>query len=340
MSARDDFREAVFTRDGGACVVCGAPAVDAHHLIERRLWDDGGYLLDNGVSLCARHHLDAETTELSVEYLRAQAGITRVVVPDHLYSDVPLTKWGDVVLEDGTRTPGELFHDESVQKILRQGGVLHLYRTWVKHPKSLHLPWSESVATDDGDAIQHDLSLLMSGEIVVTEKLDGEQTTMYADYIHARSLDSNDRTGTRDWVKNLRASIAHEIPPGWRICGENMYAVHSIEYDDLPSWFFVHSIWDHRNEALSFDDTVEWASLLGLETVPVLYRGEWDEREIRGCWSPANHHTQEGYVVRSAASFPMSEFARRVAKFVRPGHVTTTRHWSAGPVATNGLRPA
>jgi hypothetical protein len=339
MAARDDFREAVFARDGHRCVVCGVPAVDAHHLIERRLWPDGGYLLDNGASLCAVHHLAAEATTLSVGFLRERAGITCTVVPDHLYDGVELTKWGDVVLDDGTRTPGELFWDPSVQKVLRQGGVLGLYRQWVKHPKSMHLPWSASVDPEDGDAIQSDLSLLMAGEVVVTEKLDGEQTTMYSDYLHARSVDSTDPSNTRDWVKNLRAQVGHDIPAGWRVCGENVYGVHSIRYEELSSWFYVHSMWNGRNEALSFDETVEWAALLGLEVVPVLYRGPWDRAAIEACWSPAVHDTQEGYVVRSAAGFPMSEFSRRVAKFVRPNHVQTTKHWMRGQrVEVNGRR--
>ena len=45
-------------------MVCKKPAVDAHHLLERRLWPDGGYHLDNGVSLCAEHHLDQYPTGL------------------------------------------------------------------------------------------------------------------------------------------------------------------------------------------------------------------------------------------------------------------------------------
>lgn len=53
---RDEFREAVFGRDVGACVVCGAPGQDAHHLVERRLFtgpgEAGGYFVDNGATLC------------------------------------------------------------------------------------------------------------------------------------------------------------------------------------------------------------------------------------------------------------------------------------------------
>ena len=62
---RDTFREAVFKRDGYLCVLCKAPAQDAHHIIERRLWPDSGYYLENGVSLCGPCHLKAEMTDVS-----------------------------------------------------------------------------------------------------------------------------------------------------------------------------------------------------------------------------------------------------------------------------------
>ena len=43
LLTRDEFREAVFARDKHQCVVCAAPAIDAHHVVERKLWIDDGY---------------------------------------------------------------------------------------------------------------------------------------------------------------------------------------------------------------------------------------------------------------------------------------------------------
>src|SRR5438132_10064447 len=94
LLSRNAFRAGVFARDDRKCVVCERAAVDAHHLIERRLWPDGGYYLDNGVSLCAVHHKMAEETLISPEELRQLAGITRIVLPPHLDRDERWTKWG------------------------------------------------------------------------------------------------------------------------------------------------------------------------------------------------------------------------------------------------------
>ncbi len=43
LLTRDNFREAVFKRDKNLCLVCNKQAKDAHHILERKLWEDGGY---------------------------------------------------------------------------------------------------------------------------------------------------------------------------------------------------------------------------------------------------------------------------------------------------------
>lgn len=335
---RDDFRNAVFARDNHQCVVCGSAAKDAHHIIERRLWTDGGYHLDNGASVCGRCHLLAEQTVLSCEMLREAAGIIKTLIPDQLYDGERYDKWGNVIHEDGTRSPGELFWDLSVQKVLGEAGMLPLFRTHVKHPRTMHLPWSEGVQDDDRRIRSMAAFEETKGLVVVTEKMDGEQTSMYRDHIHARSIDSPGHP-TRAWVKNLWGSIAHDIPHGWRVCGENMWGRHSIEYNDLESFFYVHSIWDEKNNCLSWDETVEWAKLLGLITVPCFYYARYDEAIIKGMWSPRLQDICEGYVLRIADAFPMNEFQFKVAKFVRPNHVQTARHWLIGaPVIQNHMQ--
>ena len=91
---------------------------------------------------------------------------------------------------------------------------------------------------------------------------------------------------------------------------------------------------------LSWDDTVEWCKLIGLETVPVLYRGKWDEESIRACWREKSvfGKEQEGYVVRNSKSFPFSAFQNNIAKYVRPHHVTTDANiWMHQEVMPNIL---
>ena len=119
LLTRDAFRNGVFERDHHSCVICKQPAVDSHHILERRLWTDGGYYLDNGASLCRKHHIEAEETTLSCEEIRNASGITTIIIPEHFYDDINYDKWGNILLPNGTRLKGELFNDISVQKIIK-----------------------------------------------------------------------------------------------------------------------------------------------------------------------------------------------------------------------------
>lgn len=203
-----------------------------------------------------------------------------------------------------------------------------------KYPRTPHLPWSPGVSDDDLvlDAAQ------FTGKVVVTEKLDGENTTMYRDKIHARSLDSRHHL-SRSWTKQLHAGLRFDIPEGWRICGENLFALHSIAYTQLSSYFLVFSIWDENNFCLNWQQTKEFCELLNLQTVPELYVGKWDQKIIALLFTGESKMggEQEGYVVRTLAGFPYSEFQQHIAKFVRTNHVQTDQNWMSRPVVPNEL---
>lgn len=51
---RDKFRNDVFERDNYKCVICGESDVklDAHHITNRKLIINGGYVKENGITLC------------------------------------------------------------------------------------------------------------------------------------------------------------------------------------------------------------------------------------------------------------------------------------------------
>ncbi len=51
---RNKFRSEVLSRDEFKCVVCGKTGskLDAHHITNRNLMPGGGYVKENGISLC------------------------------------------------------------------------------------------------------------------------------------------------------------------------------------------------------------------------------------------------------------------------------------------------
>ena len=205
----------------------------------------------------------------------------------------------------------------------------------VKYPKTKHLPFSKGLTR--GDKIIETLDFFLNKEIIVSLKLDGENSSLMRDYIYARSLDSADHPSVH-WLKNLWGNIRFDIPENWRICGENLYAVHSIVYDELPTYFMVFNIWDENNQCLSYDDTLIWCELLGLQHVPVLYRGIFDEKILEKIASEINTEINEGFVIRITDSFHFKDFEKYYAKWVREKHVKTKKHWKLEKIVKNGLK--
>jgi len=209
-----------------------------------------------------------------------------------------------------------------------------------KYPRTFHVPWSEGATSDDKTL--SNMNHFHRKEVVVTLKMDGEGTTIAKEYMHARSLDSAHHP-SRNWVKGLWGAIGYKIPEDWRICGENMYARHSIAYDNLKSYFYVFSIWDDDNECVSWDSTDIILARLGkynnkrIPLVPVLWRGIYDEEAIRAI--PLDLEKDEGYVIRTTESFHYDDFNAHVAKFVRKGHVAENDgHWMTKKVVPNKLK--
>lgn len=210
-----------------------------------------------------------------------------------------------------------------------------------KYPRTAHLPWSEAATIDD--RCMSDLAGLAGVEVVVTEKMDGENSTIYADgFVHARSIDSA-RHESRDWLRAQAAMWTGWLPEDGRLCGENVYAEHSIGYNNLDSWFLLFGIWQ-SGWCWSWDATVGWCERAGAVMVPVLWRGRFPdsplvaERLLERVWSDQRDPSvSEGYVVRPTAGFDVAGFGRLVGKRVRAGHVQTGDHWMFRPVVRNGL---
>lgn len=108
----------MFERDNHKCVNCGRDGVDAHHIIERKLFSDGGYYIDNGVTLCPACHWEAEKTTLSCSELRKLANISTIVLPENFDLNKEYDKWGNVLKSGKLYEAGPLFNEENVQKII------------------------------------------------------------------------------------------------------------------------------------------------------------------------------------------------------------------------------
>jgi hypothetical protein len=212
-----------------------------------------------------------------------------------------------------------------------------------KYGRTYHYPFSPGTTSDD--RIQHDYweHITQMQNVVHTEKLDGENNCLSRLGVFARS---HAAPTTSPWTETLRRYwqlIKHDIGQ-LEIFGENLYAVHSIEYRNLHEHFFVFAIRD-EGRWLSWEETKFYAAMLSLPAVPEIKimaapanRAAFEKEVIdlaqgRGAFDPHDAitglpTTVEGLVTRNAAAFDANAAAQNVFKYVRKGHVKTGEHWT------------
>ena len=207
----------------------------------------------------------------------------------------------------------------------------------IKYPRTYHVPWS--TGTSDDKTHEND-NFLQGMNVIVTLKMDGENTSIYyRGEIHARSLERPNHP-SQSWVKQLAGEIGWQLTENVRVCGENLYAKHTVEYNDLPTYFMVFSIWK-GDKCANWIETKMICDALNLTTVPVIYVGSYDKEAILRAFEPyKNNH--EGYVIRNANEFLYEDFKYNTAKFVNPEFRQTlkesTVHWATAKVIPNKLK--
>ena len=201
-----------------------------------------------------------------------------------------------------------------------------------KYNRTYHLPWSPGTTSDD--RIAPSVQSLIGVDLVITEKLDGSNTAFTKDGVYGRS---HVEFTKNPWdVKSLEIweYIKRSIDPDVYIFGEGMYGIHSIEYSNLSSYFYIFGVRDGKIW-ISWDGVEEYSYLLDIPTVPVLFKGQvQSEKELKLLTESlvsqpsALGGKREGIVVRKSDMFHDDDFSESVMKWVRKGHVATDSHWT------------
>ncbi|MCD6069473.1 MAG: 2-5 ligase [Bacteroidetes bacterium] len=212
-----------------------------------------------------------------------------------------------------------------------------------KYGRTYHYPFSPGTTSDDRINREYwdDLSRLET--VIHTEKLDGENNCLSKYGVFARS---HAAPTTSPWTAFLREkwNLIKRDLGDYEIFGENLYAIHSIRYQNIDSHYFVFGV--RENEKwLSWEETEFIASAFDFPVVPVLLEyqglpermdfeknvlemvkqsgtfGSFDVQSGKPC-------TMEGIVTRNKYEYAVDEFQRNVFKYVRKGHVKTDEHWT------------
>lgn len=211
-----------------------------------------------------------------------------------------------------------------------------------KYGRTFHYPFSPGTTSDDriNFAYWQDVSTIET--LLHTEKLDGENTCLNQYGVFARSHAAPTRHPWANYLKERWNSIKNDLGD-LEIFGENLYAIHSIEYLEIETHFYVFGI-RYLDQWLSWEEVKFYSTLLDFQTVPELNittpvnQNEF-EAEILNIVSQESilksldvHSqeacTMEGIVSRNTASYPVMSFKENVFKYVRKDHVKTDQHWT------------
>ncbi|MCI5056135.1 MAG: RNA ligase family protein [Flavobacteriales bacterium] len=235
-----------------------------------------------------------------------------------------------------------------------------------KYCRSLHAQISLGTTSDDRFMPDGYVGAFSDLDLVLTEKLDGQNNCFNKYGVFARSHTS---TSQHPWDKPMRERwelIKNDLND-LEIFGENMYGIHSIEYTKLESYYYVFAVREH-DTWLSWEEVQFYANLLDFPVVPEIEiskslktfiensRSEnealekWLEHNLGMSWLAytktsgklgglepnGTTATCEGFVIRNAQSFQTNTGMLPVAKnefdnlckLVRPSHVQTDVHWT------------
>jgi len=211
-----------------------------------------------------------------------------------------------------------------------------------KYGRTFHYPFSPGTTSDDRINHNYWLNIQSIDEVVHTEKLDGENTCLNKYGVFARSHAAPTRHPWANFLKEKWDSIKLELGD-LEIFGENIYAIHSIEYKEIENHFYVFAVRDH-DQWLSWEEVKFYAGLLDFPTVPELKFVKPNDKEsfenevLEFIKQPSSFQscdvitgeecTMEGIVSRNIKRYPVVDFRKNVFKYVRKNHVKTDVHWT------------
>ena len=202
-----------------------------------------------------------------------------------------------------------------------------------KYPRTYHLPFSKGTTNDD--RISNSVENLINTPIVITEKLDGENTSMVNEGVYARS---HATFTTSPWSREVRQihdlKVRNQLEDDLYLFGENMEGIHSIEYNNLEDYFYLFGVRDN-DYWLEWNKVEEYAYLLDLKLVPVLFKGtfnnidELQTKVLELVSLPSElGGEREGVVIRTQSGFYDNKFSTYLQKWVRKNHIKTDEHWT------------
>ena len=202
----------------------------------------------------------------------------------------------------------------------------------IKYPSTPYHPCSPSKGTRP-DRIHKNPDRFMETPVVITEKLDGANTLIHQRQVYGRSIAAPSQN---KWMAMVKKHHAWKVTdPDIYVYGENLFGVHSIEYDAMreEDTFRVFAV-RKGDIFLAAHSVRHYCMGKSIKTVPIAFKGILDGNFINSVMSQPTGESaiggsqREGFVMRIEDEFHADDFSDSVCKSVRADHVQTDEHWT------------
>lgn len=219
-----------------------------------------------------------------------------------------------------------------------------------RFPHTPHLAWlGEGSPRDDKVLLPNEVTVLLAGDVVVEEKLDGANLGL------SLTLDGNLRAQNRGqylaephagqfarlpaWLAQHGEALRSALTPSLIVFGEWCAARHSLDYAALPDWFLFFDVYD-RSEGRFWNSSRRnaLASAAGLVTVPQVLQGKATipalKKLVANTTSRYRAGALEGVVIRRESA----DWCEARAKLVRPDFTQAiSTHWRKRALEWNSI---
>jgi len=217
-----------------------------------------------------------------------------------------------------------------------------------KYPHTPHLVWlGRAPCREDKVLSPEEAGAFVEGEVQVEEKVDGSNVGFSLDDGGTLRVQSRGNFLTRGshpqfqplwpWLEARRYALTEALKPGLILFGEWCFAVHSVQYKELPDWFLGFDVYDLAAKRFwSTHRRDPWLRDLGLDAVPRLAQGRFSTDQLISLIG--NSRLSDGPVEGIYLRRDQGDWLELRAKIVRSEFVQgIEKHWSTESLEKNAL---
>ncbi len=217
-----------------------------------------------------------------------------------------------------------------------------------RFPHTPHLAWlGEGSPRDDKVLSPSEVAVLLAGDVVVEEKLDGANLGL------SLAPDGRLRAQNRGqylaephagqfarlpaWLAQHGEDLRTVLQPNLILFGEWCAARHSLDYAGLPDWFLLFDVYDRSVERFwSGARRDALASSAGLVTVPPVLHGKTTVTALKQLVATKQSHYREGPLEGMVIRRESADWCEARAKLVRPDFTQAIdTHWRKRTIEWN-----